>query len=376
MIELIKAALWGTDSKGLEITREAYDDMNSHAVLLLLAGTLSDFKMSPEIRSECDRVMLQQVSFYCHYKYAQDHLPIDVPYVILKGTSAALYYPHPEFRTMGDIDIMTRHEDYTAACEMLLRNGYKEVTSANVSERARHREFEKNGINIEVHLFFASMNDADKAKEFDDLIIENINSSHILPDLINGLVLLEHINQHLEQGLGLRQILDWMMFVDNCLSDEKWLEFQNYVKRIGLEVLAIVTTRMCEIYLGLAEHTWCSNADENICKQLMKYVLDCGNFGNKINNDDIIAVSRFSKIKHPVKLIKALQKRGLQNWNRAEVFFLRPFAWLHELLHYRKKDLLWHRGNLDAKDRDKMLDTLGVVREARGLVSYRNGKYL
>ena len=89
-------------------------------------------------------------------------------------------------------------------------------------------EFFKNGVSVEIHRFFASLNDPNHAKLLDDQIIENINSSHVLPDKVNGLVLLEHISQHLESGLGLRQIIDWMMFVNQCLPDEYWPGYKEH----------------------------------------------------------------------------------------------------------------------------------------------------
>ena len=94
-------------------------------------------------------------------------------------------------------------------------------------------------------------------------------------------MILEHISQHLENGLGLRQIIDWMMFVHKCLPDENWPEFQVLASNIGMETLAIVMTRMCELHLGLPERMWCKSADNELCGQLMDYILACGNFGEK-----------------------------------------------------------------------------------------------
>ena len=51
----------------------------------------------------------------------------------------------------------------------------------------------------------------------------------MFPPLENGLVLLGHINQHLEEGLGLRQILDWALYVDKALDDDAWEMGRNSV---------------------------------------------------------------------------------------------------------------------------------------------------
>ena len=129
-----------------------------------------------------------------------------------------------------------------------------------LSTRPFEREtgFIKNDIIVELHRSFAKLNNADHARYLDDLIITNINPTHELPDPVNGLVILEHISQHLVNGLGLRQIIDWMMFTDKCLPDEKWPEFREMAQKTGMEKLAVVVTRMCEIYLGLPCRNWSS----------------------------------------------------------------------------------------------------------------------
>ena len=307
--------------------------------------------------------------------YIQNSLPVTVPYVILKGTSAAQYYPYPKFRTMGDIDIITKRDDYDCACRQLIDEGFAESTSLADKERGRHRSFIKNKYIVEVHSFFASMTDVNKAQFFDDLVISNINDSHVLPDMINGLVLIEHINQHMEEGLGLRQIIDWMMFVDKCLPDEKWPEFKEYARKTGLESLAIAVTRMCEMYLGLAEHKWCSLADESICSELMNYILECGNFGRKVSPNQKMAVSRAMELNHPVRLLKELQARGISNWEAARNPLIRPFAWIWQGLQLSKSSREVFEQYRRANKLDTMFDTLGVRRSKNGIVYYKDGEY-
>ena len=376
MINIIKASLWGVLENRISVKQEDFDELNSHSLIALPAQILPDLEMADELRTKWNDLIIKQIAYYIKYQYLQDHLPITVPYVVLKGTSAAQYYPYPELRAMGDIDIITRREDYENACNMLLNNGYKEITTKEEKERTRQRSFIKDGIVIEMHSFFASINDPVTVKRFDDLIIENIQSTHRLPDLINGLVLIEHINQHLENGLGLRQIIDWMMFVDRILSDEKWPEFQKYVREVGLEKLAIVTTRMCEVYLGLPEHQWCKNANIKLSKALMDYILACGNFGYKLKPADKAAVGRTVRLRHPFMLMKDLQTFGLKNWEGAKKSYLKPFAWIWQAMQYIKDTP--HLLNFYSGGRrlDALFDSLGVKREHRGLVYYENGKYI
>ncbi len=378
-LEVIRESLWNKKKDLLlEVDWNTYTELKKQAVLSLAIPILSRVSMSSDLCSSWKEEILHQISYNINCQHIQLHLPITVPYVVLKGTSAAQYYPYPEYRTMGDIDIMTRREDFDLVYQELLDGGYQIVNDSD-----REVSFMKDGIIIELHRYFASLNDPDQSKYLDDLILNNILPSHVLPDMINGLVLLEHISQHLEHGLGLRQIIDWMMFVEKCLPDDKWEEFETMAKGIGLKRLAVITTRMCEIYLGLSDRTWCKNADASICKQLMEYVLHCGNFGNKWKTEEEIGKIVFTYIWRPIAAFKWFQERGLQNWKAAQDHaLLRPFAWIYQIGRYISKGIdqegSWTTIQAEysaAKGRINMFNILGVKQKSKGLVVFKNGQY-
>ena len=377
LFDLIKFSLW--DNGKATADEYLFDEMNQQAIVALPAAHLSSLCLPPELEKKWKRFVYQQIVFHSQYQYIQSNLPITVPYVILKGTSAAKYYPHPEFRTMGDIDIMTRREDVDTAYQQLINNGYQQIKELN-----REISVVKDGIVIELHRRFASLNDPDQAKYLDDLIIENINPTHTLPDLVNGLVLLEHVSQHLEEGLGLRQIIDWMMFVDKCLADDKWPDFCCMVKKIGLETLAVVITKMCEMYLGLAHREWCAKADVSLCRQLMDYILSSGNFGNKRVSDEAISTYVFANTRTFRTAFSLLQKQGLANWKAAKKYkVLRPFAWIYQGLRYVSKGLKRKQAlskinseYSEAKKRNALFNALGVKMKSKGIAVLKDGTYV
>lgn len=379
MFKLIQASLWGNTGQSLTVNNDDYEEMKAQAIVALPASLLPKLEISVALRNDWNKTILQQVAYYANCKYAQSNLPMTVPYVILKGTSAAQYYPHPEYRAMGDIDVMTNHEDFDIAYQELLAGGYKII-----SEHPREIGFQKNGILVELHRSFASFSEPKLAQYFDDLIIDNINPSHVLPDLINGLVLIEHIYKHLRGGLGLRQIIDWMLFVNRCLPDEKWPDFREVVRKFDLETFTIATTRMCEIYLGLPDRNWCKNADEELCNQLMEYVLNSGNFGNKRTDDSSKTESVIVYARTPKATFKMLQKQGLINWKSAQKHkFLRPFAWIYQAGRYIIKGI-WREDSLKtlrmeysaAQKRKAMFDALGVSKSAEECAVFKDGHYV
>ena len=73
--------------------------------------------------------------------------------------------------------------------------------------------------------------------ELDDFLIP------VLPSLQNGLVLMLHIVKHLKSGLGLRQIIDWMMYVDKQLDNEKWEEYSSVYETDGIYYAEIASSQ-------------------------------------------------------------------------------------------------------------------------------------
>ena len=381
LFDVMKKVLWNTGSPSAD--EEIYHEMRLQAIAPLAGPVLTELGLPEELYTAWEKDSINAFVRYQRYIRAQSALPITVPYVILKGTSAARYYPYPEYRMMGDIDIMTSHEDYQAACEMLLLNGYEEHTNAVDQYLNRHRGFKKNNLLIEVHSFYGLRDDKDETKALDDYIIDNISPTHVLPDLVNGLTLIEHINHHMESGLGLRQILDWMMFVHQSLSDEQWPEFEKMARKTGHVQLAKVVTRMCEIYLGLSEHEFCSQVDPGLCTDLMEYILSCGNFGRKKGADSQISEFLLSTPTIKAKII-TLKQRGVMTWKAAQKYpFLRPVAWIYQAFRYlrlglkRSNPLKKFTAEIRASRRsNKLMDAIGVAREKKGRVTYWNGEYV
>ena len=365
--------------KKLYADQNVYDEMKKHAVLALPAPILPSIEITDDLRQKWEVDILKQVSHYVRYNYMQSSLPITVPYAVLKGTAAAQYYPHPEYRAMGDIDIIPRIRDFDQALKDLIENGYGVIQDLD-----REIILKKNETIIELHRCFASLNNPIHAQRLDNLIFENITPSHILPNEINGLVILEHISQHLEHGLGLRQIVDWMMYVDKCLPDKHWPQFRKLVDSIGLLELAIVATRMCEKYLGLPRRSWCEKADISLCRQLMEYVLSCGNFGAKRTSDSDVSENVFAYASNPKATFRLLQKQGLANWELARKYkLIKPIAWLYQALRYTsrglKRDHAFSKARseyLAAMKRNEMFNALGVKMSGKGIYIFENGEYV
>ena len=108
----------------------------------------------------------------------------------------------------------------------------------------------------------------------------------------NELVLLAHLWNYLHTGVGLRQVLDWMMYVHAELNDELWnTAFAEQAEKYGLKKLAITAAHMCQMYLGLPDHfAWYADADEELCNDFLTQVLRSGNFGRKESDGNYVII--------------------------------------------------------------------------------------
>lgn len=258
----------------------------------------------------------------------------NIPFVILKGTASAIYYPIPSIRTFGDIDIYISKENMNLVNKLVENSDYKLINSD-----VRHYEYYKNGFEFELHSRYSSI----YYKDIEHIILKGLKNSVEykicgntfpgLPTYENGLVLLGHIMQHLKHtGIGLRQVLDWMMFVHNELDDSAWENhFRSFAVEAGLEKLAITVTFMCKKWLGLPnEITWCNSADENVANQLLLRLFDDGNFGS-----DRASVENVNKAIREEGTFKYLQRAGMLNWSLAKKYrIFRPVAWIYQLYRY------------------------------------------
>ncbi|PWJ70835.1 putative nucleotidyltransferase-like protein [Ruminococcaceae bacterium R-25] len=342
LLELIKSSLF-------EITPGFPESVDWDKVFVLAKTQcivpLVAAQVPEEYRNEWQVLTCQSKAHFMRVLYEQNSLSNllkinDIPFVILKGTAAAIYFPVPSLRTFGDVDFFISEENLDFARRLLEGNGY--ILTHN---NERHFGYEKNGIEFELHFKYSS----GFYNDIDHIIIKGLNNTDEykigntsffgLPTYENGLVLLGHIMQHLKtSGIGLRQIIDWMMFVHKELNYEAWNNnFRSLAAEAGLEKLAITVTYICEKWLGLPDDvSWCNSVDEEVAEQLFFRIMDEGNFGSDRANSEFVKVSMKRE-----GTFKYLQRSGLINWPLAQKYAVfRPFAWLYQLCRYVCKGIV------------------------------------
>ncbi len=294
-----------------------------------------------------------------------------IPVAVLKGGAVDRYYPRPEYRAMGDIDLLVRPEDFDTAAKALTAAGCELYNSKD-----RHYGYHYKTVSLELHHHFTLSGGA----ALDDRLYAALGKLEtatmqgftfpVLPTVENGLVLLEHIKQHLHTGMGLRQMLDWMFYVHACLRNEETFRdtFAPEARKFGLEKLAVTATRLCQDYLGLPTVTWCGEGDAVLCEKLLTQMLEGGNFGEKDLNSSK-AVDMLNLARHPIRFLREMQTIGCRTWKALEKYpFLKCFAWLYQICRLvrrgfaRKQALSQLRSDMGKADRlQELLDELGIA---------------
>lgn len=376
MIDLLRASLTGSPFENRNPAVD-WNAVRECAELQTVAGLIA--KQVPlEAGTQWQEIARQHLAYFSLYLVAQKELAgifenAGIPMVILKGCAAAKYYPAPECRSMGDIDFIVPQDRFQEACTLMKKYGYADDKEARDEQQEqggqpRHVSFRKDLFTYELHHHFS----------YTDLNIEpyvidgltNREKSQIysfdfpmLPRLANGLVLLAHMRDHLKSGLGLRQVIDWMMYVNGELDDVFWnKEFCAAAESVGLDTLAKTAARMCQLYFSLSERfTWCVDADERVCRRLMELLLVSGNFGVKQGSGSSIEAVSTTFQKNG--FFRQLQLAGERNWKAYQRNSrLKPLCWAYQLGRYCSRGLHTGRGIKMLQDASRSKERYEVLK--------------
>ncbi len=205
---------------------------------------------------------------------------------ILKGSSVARYYPQPDRRSSGDIDVWLdggRKKIYEFA-----RKFDKEAKLYGVNYHHIHFHLIE-GVHIEVHIwpsFLSSPLRNYRLHKFCNMYHPTMQSS--MPSLaFDRVFILLHCYRHMcGDGVGLRQIMDYFYvlktsFNENVNLNDNWrVDTVMWIKRLGMERFARGLMWVLKMYFGLEEQYLLMEPDENEGRFIMQEVLLTGNMGH------------------------------------------------------------------------------------------------
>ena len=338
------------------------------------------------IKDKCDdvdsKIFSQIIAKNIRVEYAHNEVhrilsENDIPYVILKGVASASYYKEPMLRMMGDVDVLVRPDDIAKADKLLKSIGF--VTSDDIDGDDMHIGYKrKDGISCELHRRINGVPNSDIGNIINEYIadifeksqkLKTSNGSCLIPsNFHHGIILLLHTASHLtSEGVGLRHLCDWSVFVSGFSNEEFVLLFEKPLKEMGLWRFAQLLTLCCIKYLDCDTKAWADEADDALLDGIVTDILNGGNFGVKDTN-------RYSQIKYIsdrqegsvgkkniiLQLFSSINAKTKKDYvfvNKSKL--LLPFGWLFTICKYFYMVIIGKR-NLDGlsliKGADKRKD--------------------
>ena len=350
---LLTSALTNTIS---EIKTKEWPDilneMKNHAVFCIPYKNVMKSEISKEEKDSYRALCLQNIYNSTRVLTVQNVLVSllqnnKIPFVVIKGYSAAIYYDDPILRCMGDIDIMVSPTYYRQTYDLLCKH-YKVIGDGH----PRHASFLcSQGVEIELHKRFSYGEETEQNKLLDEILYNGIDQAEyhningesfpVLPAQENGLVLLYHIYQHmLIKGIGLRQIIDFRKYAEK--NEHELNAFLSLAEKVSLRALAETLLFICCDFLGLDSKVklLCHQCDKNISDSLYRYIYRKGNFGVKDHQNDTNRIANVMvNFRNPIKGLIQLQKYGRIHWKKTDKYWiLRPFAWVYQINYYIRKN--------------------------------------
>ena len=182
--------------------------------------------------------------------------------MLLKGYGLSLYWPKPEHRPAGDMDI------FLGGCWQQADRLVSERLGIRVDDGHEHHTcFTFQGVSVENHYDFVNTKVNDSARELEalfkriatlDIPLKMEKGVIYLPlPTLNAIFLMRHLGQHFAGAEAtLRQLLDWGFFMQHEHEKVDWEFVYSTLKSVGIYRLFQQINAICVDYLGFAESSF------------------------------------------------------------------------------------------------------------------------
>lgn len=291
--------------------------------------TLDSHKLGPQRNEWYGRVLSEEQNYTRNSQVVQtisERLKeAGIKALLVKGLAHASYYPNPQHRVFGDIDIYAP-DSYDRI------NGILEPVSKNFStEYYRHSKCSISGINIENHRYLCDVRGQKRwhalEKELNASAREQLEKKTepglYTPDgYLTLLFFLYHAQAHLLfESLSLRFLTDWKVMLAGEKETLSSNRFRDSISQYGLEKIATVLTSLCIRHLGTDKSQlpeYLSSLIDLGDRQLEEKVLD------NIYEEDKEAFGDSSLKSRLIRAV-AIFKKG---WKYKEFLHVRPSVFI------------------------------------------------
>lgn len=308
LFELLRGELWGTGLSFSQLSHTEFEELMALAGEQTVTGLVGDCLIKNNIKLEREdalglyakmkaiekanaRVNENLVSFVNFMERK------GIDYIIVKGQVAGSFYPNPDARMSGDVDLYFVGENYEKIKGLVEQRLGKQLSKLS---DGKHVEFEVNGVIFELHDKLSRLATR-KHQAYWDQMIDNailegtdtvmINGKEIktLSAPYNAMYIFVHLFYHMTaSGVGLRQLCDMMKSLSPTLPHREGVskidkeKLEEILKELGyLKAYKAMGAFLVE-YLGLPEEEFpftLTEKDRKWVETIKKNILKRGNFG-------------------------------------------------------------------------------------------------
>lgn len=263
--------------------------------------------------------------------------------VILKGVATASFYPVPEYRKSGDVDLLLLDRDKLELCSKVLADCG--CVRKDREDALHHVTFLfDNEIEVELHTLIAEPFDNRTVNKYLENLVGQCAGQvqkcevmgvklPVLKDGYHGYELLLHMLQHfLRAGFGLKLLCDWVVFWNKVHEEEECLLYLQMVRESGMKGFSDMVTLVCCRYLGLERRKvdWMELGTDYDTEEFMREVLEAEEFGR--SSSDRMVVLRGNSL---WDYMREFHHQMRLSFPRAgKVFLCWPVLWLITFIRF------------------------------------------
>lgn len=308
-LELLKAGIWGiapapslfSNTDWEAVMAQARRQAVSPLVFDGLERLPKDFQPSQQLKFQwySDVVQVERKNENINktvVKLVQRFSDAGIKGIIIKGQSLTHYYPRPNHRVPGDVDIYFP-KGYAEA-NALAQRWTPRINEEDLAEQDWRHQFGyllPNGVMVENHRECALYFSRQRMAIWKDVELRTMGEAHghfligdtpipTLSPTLNAIFVFQHLLRHLLFfGVGFRQVCDWILLFKHELPNIDRTLFFESIDRLELRRSMTALTLVAERYLGLEKgvfpfDTSTAQAQED-ADIMFREILRTGNFG-------------------------------------------------------------------------------------------------
>ena len=235
----------------------------------------------------------------------------NISYILLKGISLAAFYPVPEYRKLGDVDIYINDKEmFNRASALLLANGY--TKDDEISDHHQGYLYKipqtRRTMLLELHYRIVGLYQYAPANKIVDAvfasgafipIIQKVNdrSYPVLPPTEYTFYMIHHMLKHyLYSGFGSRLLCDFSFYLGHNYTDIDFVKIHTWCEESKILHLYEIILETCRIYLGLPETIDSKiHYNKNDCEAFITQLLEDGDVSPN-NGPTLVGSGSYKKI--------------------------------------------------------------------------------